>query len=71
MPADVGAPPLPGGANYVRLFDRVMECAGSRINPAGFVFAHKDINDVKINVSCFPLRRIPNSRRGADEVCPG
>ncbi|CAE7218123.1 hypothetical protein PTTW11_10992 [Pyrenophora teres f. teres] len=41
-----GAPPLPGGADYVKLFDRVMECLGSRTNEAYFVFAHYDINHV-------------------------
>ncbi|CAN9282975.1 unnamed protein product [Alternaria alternata] len=49
LPMDVstGAPPLPGGADYVRLFDRVMESLGSRTNEAYFVLAHRDINRVK------------------------
>jgi hypothetical protein len=53
LPMDVstGAPPLPGGADYVRLFDRVMESLGSRTNEAYYVFAHYDINHVKSYVS--------------------
>jgi chitinase len=53
LPMDVstGAPPIPGGADYVRLFDRVMESLGSRTNEAYFVFAHFDINHVKAGVS--------------------
>jgi hypothetical protein len=56
MPMNVNAPPLPGGADYIRLFDRVMECAGSRSNIANFVFAHKDINYVKAAVSLSQFR---------------
>jgi hypothetical protein len=51
MPVNVGAPPLPPGEDYIRLFDRVMECAGSMSNRGNFVFAHKDINYVKSRVS--------------------
>jgi hypothetical protein len=56
LPMDVstGAPPLPGGADYVRLFDRVMESLGSRTNEAYFVLAHRDINRVKGHVSSSP-----------------
>jgi hypothetical protein len=53
LPIDVstGALPIPGGADYVSLFDRVIESLGSRTNEAYFVFAHFDINHVKDGVS--------------------
>ncbi|KAF2743763.1 glycoside hydrolase family 18 protein [Sporormia fimetaria CBS 119925] len=47
MPLLPNPPPLPGGANYVRLYDRVMETLGDEFNRATFVLAHEDINAVK------------------------
>lgn len=47
MPLLPNAPPLPGGANYIRLYDRVMETLGSDTNTANFVITHADINFVK------------------------
>lgn len=49
-------PPLPGGNDYVLLFDRVMECLGSKQNIASFSGVHEDINAAKGKVSsslCF------------------
>ncbi|KAK3315445.1 hypothetical protein B0H66DRAFT_521857 [Apodospora peruviana] len=40
-------PPLPGGQNYLRPYDRVMECVGSETNRANFVLAFRDINQYK------------------------
>ncbi|RYP56698.1 hypothetical protein DL771_011637 [Monosporascus sp. 5C6A] len=40
-------PPLPGGAQYVRLYDRVMECLGSQTNTANFVLLNAEINAFK------------------------
>jgi chitinase len=57
MPANIGAPPLAGGADYTRLLDRVMDSLGSRTNIANFVFAHTDINAVKGAVRSLPFRR--------------
>ncbi|EJT79718.1 hypothetical protein GGTG_04802 [Gaeumannomyces tritici R3-111a-1] len=47
MPFSGTPPPLPGGNNYVLLFDRVMECLGSRQNTAPFSGVHEDINAAK------------------------
>jgi hypothetical protein len=61
MDVSTGAPPLPGGADYVRLFDRIMRCAGSRTNQANLVLAHKDINLVKGSVSYLLNPIVPNA----------
>ncbi|RYP65975.1 hypothetical protein DL771_008022 [Monosporascus sp. 5C6A] len=53
MPLLPGAPPLPGGADHPRLYDRVMDCLGSYTNQATFVGAHADINAVKPNAPDF------------------
>ena len=54
----INAPPPPGGAQSDRLYERVMECMGSRTNTANFVITHEDINAVKSNVG-HPLRLPP------------
>lgn len=51
MPLLPNPPPLPGGADYVRLYDRVMECLGSETNTANFVIAYVEINAAKTLVS--------------------
>jgi hypothetical protein len=54
-------PPLPGGNDYVMLFDRVMECLGSKQNIASFSGVHEDINAAKGRVSfslCFSSMRM-------------
>jgi chitinase len=40
-------PPLPGGQNLIRLYDRVMECLGSRFNTAIFVGLQEFIHEMK------------------------
>ncbi|CAN9288581.1 unnamed protein product [Alternaria alternata] len=61
MDVSTGAPPLPGGADYVRLFDRVMESLGSRTNEAYFVLAHRDINRVKGHARPMSIDASPTS----------
>lgn len=51
MPLLPNGPPLPGGATYNRLYDRVMECLGSETNTANFVIAVADLNAAKSRVS--------------------
>lgn len=50
MPLLPNAPPLPGGADFDRLYPRVMECLGSVTNRASFVGTHIDINAVKTSL---------------------
>lgn len=51
MPLLPNAPPLPGGADFPRLYPRVMECLGSYDNTESFVLLHKEINAAKKSVS--------------------
>ena len=53
------SPPLNGGAHaadWGSVIDRVMDCAGSETNTGNFVFAQRDINAVKGQVSCLPFQ---------------
>lgn len=48
-------PPIPGGANYAFLYDRVMECLGSETNTENFALALRGLNNVKTDVSLLPI----------------
>ncbi|KAM0339644.1 hypothetical protein ACHAPU_010825 [Fusarium lateritium] len=47
MPLGINVPPLRGGADHTRLFERVSECFGSRTNRGNFVLINHDINQIK------------------------
>lgn len=51
MPLLPNAPPLPGGQDFTRLYERVMETLGSKSNTASFVGVLKEINQAKTSVS--------------------
>jgi chitinase len=46
----LNAPPLPGGFQTDRLYQRLMDCKGSMSNRADFVLAYKDINQYKTRI---------------------
>ncbi|RSM09999.1 hypothetical protein CDV31_007405 [Fusarium ambrosium] len=60
MPLGPRVPPLPGGANPPRLFDRIGECLGSQTNRENFVILNMEINWIKGYLMRFndPIARV-------------